>query len=146
MKSKAEINRARREQANKVAARLARKLHKPAPKCIRVTSSRGHAYSWRSEFTVPVWAFEGHPAMTLAYVLHECCHCFASTSGHGPTFLRLEAELLEQENIRIIRRENGLGTCAGYIHELRDLSTGEFICDRWGRVTNRCFHNFDFSI
>jgi hypothetical protein len=124
------MNSKHRAYANALAARLAKRLKKAAPKCTRITRRRGHAYYWRGEFSVPVWAITAHPAYALYYVLHEACHCFARTSGHGPDFLHLEAELLESEGLRIIRRENSKN---GYAEALLDLHTGELLCDKHGQ-------------
>jgi len=68
-----------------------------------------------------------HPAYRLYYVIHEACHCFVG-HGHTSAFLKLEAELLEQEDLRIIRRSDR----NVYPKELRKISTGEKLCGPHG--------------
>jgi hypothetical protein len=127
-----------REFANSLAARHARRLRKPAPRCVRIVKRRGKSRAWQGTFSVPVWAMEAHPAYAKYYVLHESAHCFAGTPGHGPNFRKMEAELLESEGIRIVR----LPGKNGYAAELRDLATGQTLCNRWGVVSPA----LDFSI
>jgi hypothetical protein len=135
-------NEERRAFASHLAAKHARRLGKPAPKCVRIVKRRGASRAWQGTFSVPVWALEAHPAYAKYYVLHEAAHCFAGTHGHGPDFRKVESEILEQEGIRIVR----LPGKHGYAAELRDVNTGEILCGRWGQPVFPVMIGFDPGI
>ena len=133
MRSTPEQRKQWRALANTICATLAKKLGRPAPVCSRITQRRGFAYPWLNSFSVPEGAFTGHPSFTIYYVTHEATHCFVNDGGrHTPAFKKLEAELCEQQGIRI-KRQAGPN---GYADQLLSVEDGTPLCDKHGQLIN----------
>ncbi len=124
----ANVNHLFREHANEIVAEVARRLNRIAPRCVRVNRRRGRAHVISQQFSLPRWALATHPAYRRYYILHEACHCFAGTHGHGSEFHRLENELCEAEGLRLVF------SSGPYPSEIREIGTGWPLCDGLGRA------------
>lgn len=127
------MNKQRREYANKLARRVSKILGiSTPPKCVRITSRRGHAHThlFCHTFSVPKWIFDKHPSYRDYYIAHEVCHFHSRHPHHGPGFHLNEQIVAEKFGVRLIHERQGKGP---YLSEIRDLDTGLPICDQYGR-------------
>lgn len=128
-----------------VAKRAAKLLGLPeCPRFEVKKCRRGRAHTREGYFTIPLWAATAHFAYAVHYIVHELTH-FTPNMGygnagpfkgwflrsHGQGFRIKEAEACERFGLRLVYR----GTA--YIHEIRDIATGQTICDQGGNPAPR---------
>ena len=121
----------------KLVARRMKLGRTPAVK-VKAKARCGHAHPRKGYFTLPGWLANRHGAYQLAYVIHELSHFKRGTDGdtrhgfwlfrrHGPEMRRLESEIAEKFNLRLVYRG------PAYVESIRNLETGLDLCGPYGR-------------
>ena len=135
----------RDELVKKLVAKAARRLGMATvPKVRVVKRKRGHAWPQFGWFSLPDWVLTRHEAFLTWYVVHELAHFGLArrsefnmrngktkitswyTRDHGKEFRRVETEAAERFGLRLIPGRV-------YIKGIRDLKTGETLCDEHGQ-------------